>query len=114
MQCLATARQNSGMNKTIMTSILATILAIALTGALLHPALADDDADRAREGVEAGRYVPLEDIIRSARQRYPGRIVEVELDDDEYEIEILQDDGTKVELEYDARTGKLLEVDVDD
>jgi uncharacterized membrane protein YkoI len=80
------------------------------------PVLADDDAERAREQVEAGRYVPLEDIIRAARERYPGRVVEVELDDDddEYEIEILQDDGTKVELEYDALTGKLLEVDVDD
>jgi len=99
----------------------AIFVPIALAGALLagaavlQPTFANDDAERAREGVEAGRYVPLEDIVRDARQRYPGRIVEVELeDDDEYEIEILQDDGTKVELEYDARTGELLDVDLDD
>ena len=100
----------------------ATISAVAaLTGALLvgavllQPTYADDEAERAREGVEAGRYVPLEDIVKDARLRYPGRIVEVELDDDdEYEIEILQEDGTKVELEYDARTGELLDVDLDD
>lgn len=90
-------------------SVLALLLALAVP-----LAAADDDAERAREGVEAGRYVPLEDIIRHARSRFPGRVVEVELDDDEYELEILQDDGTKVELEYDAITGKLLEVDVDD
>ena len=58
--------------------------------------------------------MPLEDIIAHARARFPGRVVEVELDDDEYELEILQDDGTKVELEYDAITGHLLEVDIDD
>ena len=66
--------------------------------------------------VAAGEFIALEDIIRSARIRFPGRVVEVELDDDddEYEIEILMDDGTKVELEYDARTGELLDVDMDD
>lgn len=92
----------------------AVLALLATATAALSPALADDDAERAREGVESGRYVPLEDIVRDARSRYPGRVVEVELDDDEYEIEILQDDGTKVELEYDAVTGKLLEVDMDD
>lgn len=91
-------------------------LTAILSIALLLPVLADDDAERAREGVEAGEFVALEDIIRSARLRFPGRVVEVELDDDdnEYEIEILMDDGTKVELEYDARTGELLDVDKDD
>lgn len=93
--------------------VLTAALAALCTG-FTAAVLADDDAERAREHVEAGRYVPLEDIIRKARDRYPGRVVEVELDDDEYEIEILQDDGTKVELEYDALSGKLLEVDVDD
>ena len=104
------------MNRQASTIVLVALAGALLVGAaLLQPTFADDDAERAREGVEAGRYVPLEDIIRDARQRYPGRIVEVELeDDDEYEIEILQADGTKVELEYDARTGELLDVDVDD
>lgn len=80
----------------------------------LQPASADDDADRARSAVEAGRYLPLEQILRDALARYPGRVVEVELDDDEYEIEILLDDGDKVELEFDARSGELQDVDTDD
>lgn len=72
------------------------------------------DARRARAEVSAGRFVPLERIIADALGRYEGKVVEVELDDDEYEIELLLEDGTKVELEYDARSGRLLEVDHDD
>lgn len=74
----------------------------------------DRDRDRAREGLMQGRFVSLESILDDARRRYPGRILEIELDDDEYEVEILTDDGRKVELEYDARTGRLVDVDFDD
>lgn len=84
---------------------------LSILGATLR---ADDDAHRARESVNAGYFVPLETIITHARSRYPGRVVEVELEDDEYEIEILLGNGTKVELEYDARTGKLLEEEAGD
>lgn len=77
------------------------------------PARADEDADRARREVASGHYLPLESIIEDARSRYPGLIVEVELDGDEYDIEILAPDGIKIELEYDARTGTLLDVDME-
>ncbi len=87
---------------------------LLLLAPAMQPARADDDADRARNAVEAGRYLPLEQILREALARYPGRVVEVELDDDEYEIEILLDDGDKVELEFDARSGELQDVDTDD
>lgn len=87
---------------------------LLLLAPALQPARADDDADRARNAVEAGRYLPLEQILRDALARYPGQVVEVELDDDEYEIEILLDNGDKVELEFDARSGELQDVDTDD
>ena len=38
-----------------------------------------------------------------------GKIVEFELDDDEYEIEIIGTDGYEYELEIDAYTGKIIE-----
>ena len=100
-----------------MTRLSATVptvalLALAFTPVQQPPAQADDKADRARREVAAGHYVPLETIVEDAQSRYPGRVVEVELDDDEYEIEILASDGAKIELEYDARTGTLLEVDL--
>tara|TARA_R110002073_G_scaffold317373_2_gene490758 strand:- start:376 stop:675 length:300 start_codon:yes stop_codon:yes gene_type:complete len=95
------------------TTLFTTLLAGSLS--VLGPALrADDDAQRARESVNAGYFVPLETLIKHARSRHPGRVVEVELEDDEYEIEILRGDGTKVELEYDARTGELLEEEAGD
>jgi len=72
------------------------------------------DAARAREGVHRGEFVPLERIAADATLRYPGRIVEVELEGDDYEIELLTEDGVRVELEYDAHTGQLLEVEYDD
>lgn len=70
--------------------------------------------DRARDAVLRGEILPLERILDLARARQPGEVVAVELDDDEYEIEILRPDGVVVELEYDARTGRLLEEEVED
>lgn len=73
------------------------------------------DHERARAAQSRGEFVPLEVILADAEKRQPGRVLEVELEgDDEYEIEILRADGVVVELEYDARTGKLIELEVED
>jgi hypothetical protein len=72
------------------------------------------DSARARAGVRSGEFVPLERIVQDAQRRHPGRILEIELEGDEYEVELLTDDGVQVELEYDARTGQLLEVEYGD
>lgn len=86
---------------------LLAVLAIALAA----PAPADDGQRRARDGVRRGELVPLETLLADAQERHPGRVLEVELDDGEYEIEILADDGRVVELTYDARSGRLLEAE---
>lgn len=70
--------------------------------------------ERARAAVASGEYLPLQQILADALQRHPGVVIEVELDDDEYEIEILRADGVVIELEYDARTGRLLEEEIED
>lgn len=72
------------------------------------------DHERARDARSSGAYVSLQSILDDAQAREPGRIVDVELDDDEYEIEILRPDGVVVELEYDARTGILLSREIED
>jgi uncharacterized membrane protein YkoI len=97
-----------------MYRLLPSFLLLLVAALQPTPAVASDDADRARDAVESGRYVPLEEILRDALARYPGQVVGVELDDDEYEIEILREGGDKVELEFDARTGELEDVDTDD
>lgn len=72
------------------------------------------DHERVRAAVERGEMVPLSQVLADARRRYPGKVIEVELEGDEYEIEILGDDGVIRELEYDARSGRLLEVEVEE
>ena len=72
------------------------------------------DHERVREAVARGEMVPLSVILADAQRRHPGTVLDVELDDGEYEIEILGADGVIMELEYDARTGALLEAEVDD
>lgn len=74
------------------------------------------DHERARAARSMGNYVSLQSILDDAERRESGRVVDVELDDDdhEYEIEILRADGVVVELEYDARTGELLDREIED
>ncbi|MBD9369705.1 PepSY domain-containing protein [Xanthomonas sp. XNM01] len=77
-------------------------------------AMSANQQKKVREAVQAGRIVPLEQVLADALRRYPGTLVEVELDGDEYEIEILGRDGVVVELEYDATNGRLKKIEFDD
>lgn len=93
------------------------LLMLALPG----PALADDDhddAERAWRGARSGEFLPFAQLARIALDRYPGRIVEAELDEDDgrvvYDIKILRHSGRVLEMELDARTGRILDVDEDD
>jgi uncharacterized membrane protein YkoI len=72
------------------------------------------DHERVRAAVARGEMVPLAGVLADAQRRHPGQVLEVELEDDEYEVEILGDDGVIRELEYDVRTGALLEVEIED
>jgi uncharacterized membrane protein YkoI len=111
MKRLTEESHHSGMNTAGFFRC--SMLMIWLAAALAASADSDDAAQRAREGVRIGDLVPLEQIIEDALARYPGQIIDVELDDDEYELEVLTRSGVKLELEYDARSGELLEVEVD-
>lgn len=91
------------------------LLALSLDAATATDPAVERQQAEVREAVRSGRFVPLEQVLADAMRRYPGKLVEVELeDDDEYEIEILGPDGVVMELEYDAVTGKLLKIEVED
>lgn len=102
----------------VIASLTAVLVLAAPLALPLHADAQDPQgtADYARDGVRSGEFVRLERLLADAERRYPGRVIEVELDqdDDEYEIEILMRDGRVVELTYDARSGRLLEVEIDD
>lgn len=79
---------------------------------------ADQDADRARMLKQRGDILPLEQVIESAMAVKPGQILETELDEDDgryvYELEILDERGQVWELELDASTAELLELESED
>ncbi len=102
--------------------VIAFIGAALLAVALLRPATAQSPDDGSMER-GPGPVVPLADILATSRRLVPGEVIDVELeydvsfDDDRrdgrwvYEVELLTDDDRIVELEFDARTGQLLEVE---
>ncbi|UJJ31199.1 PepSY domain-containing protein [Halopseudomonas maritima] len=78
----------------------------------------DLSQDEALALTEQGHIVPLQVFVNDALQRFPGRLLEaeLELDDDRYiyEIEVVTRTRRVMELEYDAVTGDLLDVEEDD
>ncbi|MFN3609378.1 MAG: PepSY domain-containing protein [Hyphomonas sp.] len=105
------------------------LLAGCLLAAATAPAFADwdddDDDDAYRRDQEIvwdarkrGQILPLEVILGSVLQRYPGELLKLELDDDDgyliYELEVLTRRGIVLEIEVDARTGRILDVEEDD
>ncbi len=70
------------------------------------------DWDTAVRLAREGRIVPLESVIVDARDRQPGRLLEVEFEWENgrwtYEVEILDRQGRVWELYYDAASGDLL------
>lgn len=98
-----------------LTLLLALPLVVGLASARVGAAPADDEGSRAaRAAAERGEIVALESLLADALRRHPGTVLEVELDDGEYEIEILGKDGRVAELVYEARTGRLVEVEIED
>jgi len=96
----------------------AALAALLLALVPLAPAL-DVDQDEALRLRQSGEVLSFQAILRQADERYPGaRLLEAELDDDDgeliYDIELLTDEGVVRELEIDARSGRVLEDEVDD
>lgn len=72
----------------------------------------EDDHDRAREARERGEILSLVEVSERARARFPGRILEAELDRKGgrwvYELKILDPAGRLREVYVDAQNGALL------
>lgn len=66
--------------------------------------------DAVRRAVQAGQLKPLAEILQMVQQIYPGRVLDVDLEQDTggrrwYEIMLLNGDGQRVEIYVDAVTG---------
>lgn len=99
-----------------------TIFYVLLIGvALLLPpaAHADDDLrsdhEQAKSLLDAGKIMPLADVIKLAQLVHPGRVLDVELHHEDehdgyvYELELIAPDGTVWEIELNAVTGRIIE-----
>ncbi|AUN94660.1 PepSY domain-containing protein [Pseudazoarcus pumilus] len=88
----------------------------ALCLMLAGPVLADDkDHERARRALEAGEVLPLGEVLARIAREMPGDVLEVELERDDgrwiYEIKLLRADGALLEVEVDAATAGVIEVE---
>ena len=95
--------------------------ALLCTAAVPAPP-AQDAGEKAMQQVPP-KVVPLTDILAAVRRIAPGKVIDVELEydvdfDDEhpdarwvYEVEVLSDQNQIVEMEFDAETGQLLEIE---
>jgi hypothetical protein len=70
------------------------------------------DHDRARAIQQHGEILSLERILRGARARHSGRLLESELEETDgryiYEVELVDEQGRVWEMKLDARTGEIL------
>ena len=94
------------------------ILSGLLMSSTVHIVRADDDYIEAQRLRDEGEIMSLEEIMKNVRKTYPGRILELELEDEEgriiYELEILGNDSIVREICIDAKSGELLSVEEDD
>lgn len=98
-----------------MSKPLSAAAAALLALLQLSPAVAESDQDQARRALERGEIRPLDQVLDAARKALPGDVVKVELDEDDgrwiYEIKILTSGGERREVEIDAKSLQVLEID---
>lgn len=100
-----------------------TLSALAIAAAIPFTAHADSDHrsndHRDAEIVKTFGLISAEQAREIALKEFPGVVTELELDDRDYgkgwkwEVEVVNADGKEVEVDLDAKTGKVLKVDKD-
>ena len=104
--------------KSTPIAIRAFAAGLLVLAAVLAAHADDIGPDAAKRLLKEGRVRPLEEILTSVKAQVPGELLEVELEIEDgiyvYDVKILGADGRVVEVEADARTGKVLKVEDDD
>ena len=76
------------------------------------------DWELARDAVERGEILPLARIVEIVQRAHPGDLVEVEIEIEDglriYEVEVLTPAGQLLEVDLDAATGAIVDVDEED
>jgi uncharacterized membrane protein YkoI len=98
-----------------MKHLLAIVLALIVPSIVGGQPDTLPDFELAQEAVERGEILPLAQILRQLDTDHPGTVVEVELEYAYgirvYEVELITRDGRLIEVDMDAATGKILQVE---
>ncbi len=95
------------------------LLALA-AGTISFYVAASEDADHAeiRDLVKKGQILPLESIMLQFPEKQYGKLLDLEVEREHgtivYEFEFLRSDGLIVQIEVDARNGKILRQEIED
>jgi uncharacterized membrane protein YkoI len=92
------------------------LVLLAFTFSVKAGDLSQDEALRLRE---AGRILPLENVLAIIAARHPGsRLLEVELEEEDdiyiYEVELITRESAVRELEIEAASGDVLKDEEED
>ena len=96
-----------------------TFLAL-VAGTISFQIAASEDLDQSeiRELVKRGEIMPLETILAKFPPKEFGKLLDLEVEREHgtviYEFEFLLADGRIIEVEVDARDGKVLEQEIED
>jgi len=91
----------------------------AKTGEIVKVEADDDENDDVSQAELAKQAkITKEEASEKALEQVPGTVTEVELDDENglvvYDVEINAEDGTQQSVEVDAKTGKIVNVELED
>lgn len=100
------------------TLFLFLALVVGTTSPALLKADQEPDAETIRRWVEAGRILPLEEILARHRERIAGRLLDLEVEREHgrivYELEVVDDAGRVREIYIDAQSGEWLDEELED
>ena len=97
------------------TAFLAGISVLCITTGL---ALGYDREDKDLESAQAtSAKVSMEQAIQTAKTKFPGRVVEAELEAEDgalvYEVKVVSASGETREIEIDAQSGEVLDSEIE-
>ena len=77
----------------------------------------EEHFDRRSTLLQSGEVATMEELLAKVRTDFPGHILEVELENEGdgtswvYEVKILHDNGSVAEIDYDAKSLTILDVE---
>jgi uncharacterized membrane protein YkoI len=102
----------------VMTRRINQLLLAIFLACVTQATIADDDYGNVRKLVESGTILSLEQVLDHLDSKAEGKILEVEFEWEDgryiYEIEILDDSGLVREIEVDAVSGEILEIELEE